>query len=263
MSWKHVNRRKRGEGKKGVKDFAETEVMTRATSILTNRWRMLSPFPLDPLDVYNAVFSPEQHRAIELLKRTMPSALHEGNEIRMTFDLDAYVVVQGRVPRPQMFSLMLPDSMPLPDFGASYRKSRHEMLVSQLPPELRNPLQEWARQWLTAARETSETQAALKKLFNTCNTIGHIKRLWPNACNLLPEKAQLVLRDAKVKSPYPVDAYATQVDSNGCTSRLPHIDPFWSRDNLAWFDDRLTEALCLPMVDDDEDFKASIEYTTS
>lgn len=105
--------------------------------------------------------------------------------------------------------------------------------------------------------------AALRKLFVVCNTMGQIKRVWPNACTLLPESAQLILRNAKVQSPYPDGVRITRTDGNGCTSYGPDIDPCWSAENLSWFDDRLTEALCLPMTYDEQGIPSEIEYSVS
>jgi hypothetical protein len=256
MHWR--NRKRRGEGAKGQKDFAAKVTKQYASRLMYNRWHMLCPFPLEKIDIYNALFSVEQHRAFDLLKRTVPSALSMGTKFNMTFDMDVNVTVMGCRPRPQWFVVDLDCEVPMPDTATWNGTPEHVFLVSQLPPHLREPIVEWGARWLTASRETKEVCGKLDKLFDICNTMGQIKRLWPNACNLLPEAAQAKLREAKVKSPYPDAVLEVAYRDDG--KEIALLSDEWKPEKLDWYDDRLTEALCLPMTNPAEGFSVQIEY---
>ena len=261
MSWRHVNRRrqKAPKGHKTTKDFAEQTVTDHASKLLHNRWAMLCPFPLDKRAIYQTLFTDEQHRAIELLVNNAPTMIETRSELCFKFDLPVRGNVLRQVGRPNMLLIKLGDSYPLPDTGSVYREAQHEYLTSNLPAHLREPLQDWAQRWITASMETRLTNAKLKRLFEVCSTLGQIKRMWPNACNMLPEIAQDKLRDAKVRSPYPEGVVET-IGYKG-EREIKQLKEEWSLKQLAWFDDRITEALCLPLDEDsDPDKDASIQY---
>jgi hypothetical protein len=257
MSWK--TRRRKGEGKKGRKDFAAEAVNKYASKLMNNRWHLLAPFPLERIDIYNALFSIEQHRAFDLLKRTAPTTLSMGSEFNLIFDMSTDVRVRDRAAKPRYLKVSLDMSMPMPDTNTISGPPDHTFLLSQLPPHLLEPIMEWSKQWLTACRETREVCGKLTVLFDTCSTMGQIKRVWPNACNLLPDKAQADLRNAKVKSSYP-DAVLDHVNWREDGKEVKTLKDEWKPETLAWYDDRLTEALCLPMENPDSDFDVEIEY---
>ena len=261
MSWRHVNRRRQREpkGPKTTKDFAEQTVTDHASKLLHNRWAMLCPFPLDKRAIYQTLFTDEQHKAIELLMNNAPSMIETRSEVLFKFDLPVRGSVLGQRGTPTVLTVKLGTCYPLPDTGATYRQGKHEYLASNLPPFLREPLQEWAQRWITASMETRLTNAKLKRLFEVCSTLGQIKRVWPNACNMLPEIAQEKLRDAKVRSPYPEGAVET-IGYRG-EREIKQLKEEWSLKQLAWFDDRITEALCLPLDENsDPDVDANLQY---
>lgn len=261
MRW--TSRRKsRGEGKKGQKDFAEKKVTEYASRILHNRWALLCPFPLNKREIYEALFTADQHRAIDLMVRTTPSMVNMTSEVYFDFDLPVRVKVQGRFAHPEKLKINFGCNFPLPDTGGFYSKGEHRYLASQLPPYLREPLHDWSQRWLVASRETNETVAKLTRLFDVCGTMGQIKRVWPNACNLLPDSAQAALREAKVRSKYP-DAVLECIGYKDSGEGIHQLREEWRPDSLTWFDDRLTEALCLPLdPDSDPSRDAAIHYTT-
>jgi len=264
MNWLHrKSRGRKGTGKKGMKNFAQTAVTKYASERLQNRWAMLCPFPLDKREIYQTLFSDEQHKAIDLLVRTAPSMITTNSEVCLKFDIPFRTTVRGKGAEPQRLIVKLGTAYPLPDTGAVFRDGEHEYLASQLPAQLREPLEEWAKRWLIAALETRQTSAKLYQLFEMCSTIGQVKRVWPNACNMLPEDAQAKLRDAKVKSPYPDDALET-IGYRDDGSDIKRLKDEWSPKTLEWFDDRITEAMCLPYdADNDPDGDAQIVFTTT
>lgn len=256
MMWR--NRRRRGEGKKGQKDFAADVVRKFSTKLMVNRWQMLCPFPLQTIDIYRASFSTEQHRAMDMLMRTAPSMLKQGKTLNFIYDMNVDVMVMGRAPKPRYFKVTLDMNLPIPNTNTSYNGPEHKLLLSQLPPVLLEPIMDWSRKWLTACRETREVCGKLENLFDQCTTMGQIKRVWPNACNLLPPQAQAALREAKVRSPYSKAMLDHTYHEDG--RDIWTLKEEWRPEVLAWYDERLTEALCLPMEDGDEDWNVEIEY---
>lgn len=251
-------RRQRGTGKKAQKDFAADRVKQFAGKLMVNRWQLLAPFPLERIDLYRAAFSVEQHKALDELLRTAPTMLNMGRELTFKFDAPVSVMVQGLAPRPRYFKITLDMEVPMPDTDTLHHPPEHPLLVSQLPPHLREPLIEWAHLWLKAGREAREVCGKLERLFDLCTTMGQIKRVWPNACNLLPEQAQAQLREAKVRSPYALAMLDIEERTDGRETRS--LKDEWTPQTLEWYDERLTEALCLPMMDGRENWKAEIEY---
>lgn len=255
MHWGGRRRRNR-EPKPGSKEWAGKAVSEYATKLLYNRWKLLCPFEV-PLDrIYQSLFTPEQHTAIEKLLRTAPTVFEMRKDVMIGVDTACKVTVKGQRLYPSLLHIHFPAQTVLFDSDPT----NHPVLLSQLP--MREEITEWARRWLVAAHETTLVLGKLNHLFNVCSTIGHVKRIWPNAANLLPERSLAKLAEAKVKSPYPADAMTVvRIDDDG--KEIKQLADRWHPSELEWFDERLTEALCLPMVDGGVDFDVKLEYGVS
>lgn len=257
MHW--GNRRRRNT--QNVKDFSHEALKKHATKLLNNRWQLLAPPPLDTNAMWDSLLTAEQHRAFTLIENTLPTALSKGTQLFMKFDIPLVfeAPLAGTRFKPDMLELTLPESRPIPDTNLRFSNG-HPLYVSQLPREMRETLCEWVPKWLQAQGETYQVLAKLDELFKVCNTIGHIKRVWPNVATLLPERAQLKLAEAKVKSPYPPGALDTWYEENG--TQKSKLKDEWKPEALAWYDERLTEAMCLPLeFEYDEGQRWSIEIT--
>jgi hypothetical protein len=240
-------------------EFAAQQVVGYASRLLTNRWALLCPFPVDRRDIYHHLFTDEQHAAMEVLNTFAPSSLARRNELVLTIDETFRVAVRDRALNPKTIKIQFQQAVPLPVTETRFGTPK-VITVSSLPIHLRVPLLDWAFAWTKASAETRLTIERIRELFGICKTFGHVNRVWPNAAKLLPDEAQAKLAQAKVRSPYPEGAFALARDEAGrVTGRLPTIDSAWHPDNLAWFDDRLTEALCLPVPEGNTDFDATVD----
>lgn len=63
---------------------------------------------------------------------------------------------------------------------------------------------------------------------------------------MLPERAQIKLAEAKARSPYPPDV----LEPDGDTQHWK-LKSEWRPEALEWYDERLTEAMCLPLEFDE------------
>lgn len=244
MQWK---RRRGSGGRQTIKDFSHEALKKHAMKLLYNRWQLLTPVPLEPNDMWNALLTEEQHKAFAHIQETMPTALSCGTQLFLKFDLPltCKAPITGTAYKPDVVELTLPESRPIPDTNVRYGQS-HKLFVSQLPREMRAALLEWIPRWLWTQGETNQVLAKLDELFKVCNTMGHVKRVWPNVATMLPERAQLKLAEAKVKSPYPPGV----LEPDGDTQHWK-LKPEWRPEALAWYDERLTEAMCLPLEFDE------------
>ena len=235
-----------------IKDFTGAQLIQHGGWLMYNRQRLLAPPPFEPEKIYDALLTGEQHKAIELLQRTMPSMLSMGAEVNAVFDRDVVVTTStGHKHRAKYLEINLPANRVVPDTGL-YTTSgpSHRFLVSALPRDIQDGLQEWARRWLILDAETCEVTARLGALFSVCNTVGQAVRVWPQVKSLLTQRAQTKLAEAKVKSPYPeaVLERSSDWDDEKNNYKLIGLKDAWKPEALQWYDDRLTEALCLPEV---------------
>lgn len=253
MHWRP--RRGRREPKPGSKDFAEQAVNEYATKLMYNRWKLLCPFDVKLDDIYHALFTPEQHKAIDHLLRTAPSVFDMRREVKIVFDTKCRVKVQDDRVTASALLITFPRQMVLFEEGRG-----NPVLLSQLPACLHDPIVEWGHRWITAAQETRNVLGKLTRLFQISNTMGHVKRVWPNAANLLPESALNKLAQAKVRSPYPeaaLDCIGYKDNGDG----IKQLREEWKPATLEWYDTRLTEALCLPMEDGSQSFTVRLDYS--
>jgi hypothetical protein len=259
MSWHGRNRNR----KQNVRDYSKKEVEAAVDAKLHNRWMALAPDPVKAMELYDCLYTPQQHEAIGVLSH-FPDLLSEGQQFHLHFGgLDAnYQFPMGPEGpwkmRVERLKVSMPVSRPLPSTHAAYGKffAKH---VSELPEHLMIPLLDWVPRWLQLKAETVAVSSKVESLFECCNTMGQIKRVWPNIVSFLPDRAQEILRNAKVQSPYPDDVmgYDESRDLEGQTRQLK---PEWSPKYLAWHDRVLTEALLMPDHADD-DFMLNVEFT--
>jgi hypothetical protein len=263
---------RRGRRKQNLKDFTKDSLIRHAKQLLYNRWMLLTPPPVEPDKVYDTLLTDEQHRAMELLDATMPSCLERGSQVNVIFDVPAQIKtpIHNKIHEAKYLQLHLPNQRILPNTETytGTRSPHHRFLVSALPSDMRESLQEWARNWMRAQAETAEVIDKLDSLFTACNTLGQAKRIWPQITGLLTEQAQNKLAQAKVRSPYPDGVLLRDPDvwdDKAHNYKLIGLRKEWEPPALQWYDDRLTESLCLPMQCTLEDsqlerFSLKIDY---
>lgn len=239
-----------------IKDFTSDALIAQGKWLMYNRWRLLAPHPFEPGAVYDAVLTDEQHKAFELIERTIPTSASHGDTVNLIFDREVAITTKnGQKHKAKFLELNLPSPRIVPDTSTYRNAPPHKFYVTSLPREMQEGLQEWARAWLTHQSESAEVLAKFGALFQVCNTIGQAVRVWPQVRSLLTERAQNKLAEAKVRSPYPeaVLERGSDWDENKGNYKVIGINEAWTPEALQWYDDRLTEALCLPEVYTKED----------
>jgi hypothetical protein len=237
---------RRHRSRMNVKDYSYQAMKNHVIMLMNNRWRLLTPPPLTPDELWDAVLNDEQRRAIELLTATMPSVFSLGTQVFFSWDLPIRCPTLNSeiCYTPSFIEATLPHPRPIPNTNLRWIGNQ-KLLVSDLPVRMQKALCEWAPRWAYTKHETNCVLAKIDALFATCNTMGHIKRLWPSVATMLPERAQNKLREAKGKSPYPESALDLVETADGHVP--PRLKPEWEPKELEWFDDRLTEAMCMPL----------------
>lgn len=247
---------RRGRRQQNIKDFTSGQLLQHGTWLMYNRWRLLAPHPFEPKAVRDALLTDGQHKAIQLLTMTMPSCLVRTSEVNVVFDRPVAITTKnGQIHEAKFLTLNLPNAEPMPTTMIYRGVPVHRFELTSLPKDMQEGLVEWARNWLTHQSETAEVLAKFTRLFGVCGTLGQVVRVWPQVKSLLTELAQQTLAEAKVKSPYPeaVLVRSSDWDDTKGNYKLLGLKDEWTPEALQWYDDRLTEALCLPEVYTKED----------
>lgn len=246
----------RGHRLQNIKDFTSTLLVHHGTWLMYNRWRLLAPHPFEPKDVRDALLTDGQHKAIQLLDMTMPTCLERTSEVNVVFDRPVAITTKnGQIHKAKFLTINLPDAMPMPTTMIYRGVPVHRFELTSLPKDMQDGLVEWARNWLTHQSEAREVVDKFIRLFDVCNTLGQAVRVWPQVKSLLTERAQQKLAEAKVRSPYPEAVLERSSDWDDAKGnyKLLGLKDEWTPETLQWYDDRLTESLCLPEVYTKED----------
>lgn len=239
-----------------IKNFTSDQLIAHGKWLMYNRWRLLAPHPFEPDAVYNALLTDEQHKAFEMIERTMPTSANHGNEVNLILDREIAITTKnGQRHKGTFLELNLVAARIVPDTSTYRNTPPHKFYLSSLPREMQEGIQEWAHKWLLHQSESAEVLAKFDALFLACNTIGQAVRVWPQVKSLLTERAQNKLAEAKVRSPYPeaVIERSNDWDDNKGNYPIIGVKDEWTEKGLQWYDERLTEALCLPEVYTKED----------
>jgi len=235
-----------------VRDYSKTEVLSAVAHKLGARLRLLAPCPFTPADVYKRVWDSGERAAIRLLMTRMPSILIKDDDLTLMWDTRQFTIMSEIVPPqvPTALYVRFPKPVPVPQ-TETWRAERDTIHLSRLPDHLLDSVEEWAKRWTRIKIENTEVYTKVDRVFNCCNTMGQIHRLWPNLCSFLPERGQEVLRRMKVRSKLP-ESVLHYDDENDPENEHPILDEEWTRKALVPYDTIITEALLLPEVENYE-----------
>lgn len=246
--WTRRKRRKpNGSGPLGVKSRALTDLHSRVNDLLNNRWQLLVPQPFTAMEVYSKLFTPEEFAAIELIRATKPTTINMASQLCVALD-DPIVRFRDYGSgstnlRVGYLELDFDDPVPSPE-ARPYQPENH-VPFSILPQAMRNEILAWIPKYFEVQYATRRVVDKVDRLFNVCSTLGQIYRVWPNITTLMNRESSDLIAAKKVRSPYPDTVLDITLDDYGkrVSSRLREE---WTPEALQWYDDRLTEALCLP-----------------
>lgn len=250
----------RRRSKQNVRDYSQSEVLTRVTGKLLARHHLLAPCPVKPVEIYRHLWTKEERAALRLLKDRMPSILHRDSDITFQWDTREFQIDTVFTParRPITMFVKFKSELPLPATEV-WRANSDKIAMSRLPDSMLDELAEWGQRWVRLDIEREQVGSKVERVFAHCNTMGQIHRLWPNLCSFLPERGQEVLRKMKVRSRLP-EAVLHYDEDNDPECERPLLDDDWKPAALAPYDAIITEALLLPDFDGDMDWGVSITH---
>jgi hypothetical protein len=209
-----------------VREFVTDELTKKIGTLMDNRRRVLAPFPLVPEDLYRMAWTAEERQAIRLLARERRDMLREHKSMKITLREPLCVIL-----------ITLANELPMPGFSL-------EIPYDNLTFEQAQALGEWAPRWLELSAQQASLIQHVKEVGGICKTYGQLHRLWPDMESFYNEAAKTVVRNARVKSPYPSEALLF----NGATTLKPQYRP----EVFAQFTSMIAECLMLPESEDRE-----------
>jgi hypothetical protein len=246
MSWGHRRRQQ------NIRDYSSEHAMAKVRSKMLNRWKLLAPMPITPMMIYMGLFNKDEIRAILTLRKRLHSILREDNDIDIQWDCDKYTLAHpllAAAVAPHSMRVGLPVEVPLPK-SEEWRSDGDKVLLSDFPDSVRAPMVDWSKLYIKQSIEYLAVEDKVSKCFSLCNTMGQVKRVWPNLCSFLPDRAQEVLRNAKVQSRYPDGVLDfSEVSGEENEYSLAKLNSEWEPAALVPYDMLITEALVLTEAD--------------
>lgn len=229
-----------------VRDYSKAEVSARVARKMTIRHQMLAPCPVKPTEIYRHLWTKDERAALRLLRERMPTALRYDSDMTLDWNVRPFIVetaiTDPRVPSALFFRFS--KTLPAPCTDA-WNSSRDTLGVSRLPEPMLDTLEEWAKRWVKLDTERMYVCEQVDRIFDACNTMGQLHRLWPNLCSFLPERGQAVVRNIKVRSRLP-EAVLHYDEDKDPENEHPLLEDEWKPEALAPYDALITEALLLP-----------------
>jgi hypothetical protein len=230
----------RRRGRQSQRDYSREVVSGEIEKAMINRMKLLSPFPLDPMEVHQAIIEPEIHAAAAIIQNWNGTMLERDHTLPIqwrTSSAPAY--------RPKLVMVTLPytDYLDRP-----YMPDRPNFFMGGLPHVMREKLTAWAEGYIKHRTEMLAIKRLTDDVFNVCNTMGQVKRVWPNLMNFMPTEARQKV-EAMVKQSKLPDGF----EYNQAPGEIYHYK------NIEAYDVIITEALILP-YDKDAKMLAEITY---
>jgi hypothetical protein len=241
-----------------VRDYSREHVLTNVKGKLNNRLHLFADPDISPLEVYRGLWNKDEAAALKALRQRYTTILREDSDFEVQWDISKFAykpaLAPGRVFTPTKLYVYLPRELPVPQ-TEEWRSEGNKVNLSQLPLPLQEKLIPWGKKFVQADVDTDLTIAKVDSCFSVCNTMGQIKRVWPNLCSFLPERAQEILRNAKVRSRLPEDVVETDLE----TGKTVLVDD-WNPKTLVPFDMIITESLILPERESEGDFRLKVAW---
>jgi hypothetical protein len=255
----------RRRGRQSQRDYSREVVSGEIEKAMINRMKLLSPFPLDPMEVHQAIIEPEIHAAAAIIQNWNGTMLERDHTLPIQWRTSSAPVVTNpfaNFARGQRGSVVLKDFMaaayrpklvmvtlPYTDYlDRPYMPDRPNFFMGGLPHVMREKLTAWAEGYIKHRTEMLAIKRLTDDVFNVCNTMGQVKRVWPNLMNFMPTEARQKV-EAMVKQSKLPDGF----EYNQAPGEIYHYK------NIEAYDVIITEALILP-YDKDAKMLAEITY---
>lgn len=224
------------------KSRCEDALRTRVEQQMVFRSLQLNPFPFKPLEVYNAIHTVEERNAMDTLAYRFKGMMKVDDDLVIKFeDFKFGLQYQGTKHVAMGMTIQLPSHLPMCE-GGTVSNTMYE--ISMLPEWMRNELLAWAKRWVAYELQGMAVSNKLEELFRICNTMGHVRRLWPAIEGFLPEEGRAKLVGKKTKSPYPILAMDVEADDWGKV-KSKKLKPEWQPSALKVYELLISEALVM------------------
>lgn len=224
-------RRRKRNGGTHAQQFLKDDLTARVNNLMDNRRRLLAPFPVDALAVYNAGWTDIERDAIGVLRRRNENLLRTGKTVKLVFrnnDRDWHIMV------------MLPEECVMPAYLFT-------LALKDLPMELRRPIVEWIPQWYSLHQEQRSLLSKITECAEVCKTYGQLYRMWPDILSFFDDDGKWKIDSARVRSAYPEDAFGCEhLDDGG---RRLYLRAEYTPEAFAPFTSMIAECLMLPFKD--------------
>ena len=214
----------------------DTESMTKYLVKKLNVYlTAMCPAPYEPMQIYDVLFTKDQHAAIRLLRNTMGKVLETQSELYVAFRLPECIKVEFAQPVPCP-----------PSSGGFYdwkRKQGQEWSMEDLPPEMREPLEQWAVRYIDTRSYNQKLMTRVGEVIKHCNTLGQIARIWPTLTGALPPQKRNRVISQRMQPKYP-DALMVPDVTPAYTGWK--LNPSFAPETFREYDDVLAAAFVLP-----------------
>lgn len=208
---------------KKIQSAITCDVVKRVREVMTNRHRLLAPFPLDPIELYRTLWTEDEWGALQVLSSS--TELFNTRNFFYIIGCKSEVLSGRRTITIQM-------DKPLPYDGRS-------LTFDTLDAHAQAAICAWARLWIEYNTDTLDIEFRVKSIAEICTTYGHVQRLWPELVSFLPEEGRLALERKKIASRYPAEAYMS--------GHVRILRPEYRPEAFERFSTLLSEAVMLPI----------------
>lgn len=224
-------RRRRGQS---PQSFMSEELVQKVNGLMDNRRRLLAPFPVEARAIYDSGWSAQEHEAMSILEARMPDLLRKGHTIKLRFH-------SKEKQRDYTITVHSEEALPMASFAM-------EMLLKDLPMELKKPIVCWIPEWWKLHYEQVTLVAKVKECANVCKTYGQLYRMWPDILSLFGDKGREKIGSARVRSAYPDAAHKWDEESQSLQLREE-----FKPEAFAPFTSMIAECLMLPLARADKE----------
>lgn len=212
---------------KDVSEFVKDELVGSIEKLMINRHKLMAPFPVPAMDIYQLCWSTKQHEAFQVLGNSL--VLRKAKQFTINGIHAFSQVYQVRITCDQ--EMPMPRDMETPS--------------TILTEAMRSQIEDWVPVWLRYKEQTDQLTEKVRRVGKHCTTYGQLVRIWPDLQGFLGEYGTAKVHKAKAKSPYPAGVLEW-----GDNSRGDELIDEYKPAAFEPFSSMIAECLMLPVIDD-------------
>jgi len=217
--------------------FLNNDLKKQVNKLMDNRRRILAPFPIAAEEIYRAGWSPEEMRAIEILK-PRGDMLREGR----TMHVSELPLGDGVA----QVTIKLREDVPMPGYTMRLK-------FGELPSPLQHTIATWAPKWYDLKQEQNRLLLKVEQVAKVCKTYGQLYRLWPDILSLFDDTGRQKVNEMRAQSRLPDEVYEWSLDEGTrIRARSSQIKEMFRPEAFAPFTSMIAECLMLPTDETEE-----------